>query len=188
MAVSSPTTALGTPLPRLVLPDLDGTSLDLAAHAAGDALLVVFACNHCPYVRLIEDRLATMADAFEGAGLRTVAICSNDVAAYPDDDVPGLRDQASRAGWRFPYLVDGDQAAARAFGAVCTPDLFLFAPDLTLAYRGAFDEARPGSGVAVTGHLLRDAATAVVLDRAVPQPQRPALGCGIKWRPGHEPT
>lgn len=188
MAVSSPSTALGTPLPATVLPDLDGTPVDLAAHAGGDALLVVFACNHCPYVRLVEDRLGTLVDAFDGAGLRTVAICSNDVAAYPDDDIPGLRDQAARAGWRFPYLVDADQTAALAFGAVCTPDFFLYAPDGTLAYRGAFDEARPGGGAAVTGHLLRDAVTAVVLGRPAPQPQRPALGCGIKWTPGNEPT
>ena len=188
MAVSSPDTALGTPLPATVLPDLDGTPVDLAALAAGGPLLVVFACNHCPYVRLVEERLGTLVDEFAGSGLRVAAIASNDVSAYPDDDVPGLRDQAARAGWRFPYLVDSDQSAARAFGAVCTPDFFLYGTDGTLAYRGAFDEARPGNGVEVTGHLLRAALTAVLAGAPAPQPQRHSLGCGIKWKPGHEPS
>jgi peroxiredoxin len=188
MAVSSPPTRLGSALPDITLPDLDGVPVRLADHVGTDALLVVFSCNHCPYVRLVEDRLGILADAFEGAGLRTVAICPNDVAAYPDDDVPGLRDQQRRASWHFPYLVDAEQTAARAFGAVCTPDLFLYAPDGTLAYRGAFDESRPGNGVPVTGHLLRDAVTSVLAGRPAPQPQRHSLGCGIKWKPGNEPT
>lgn len=182
MAVSSEPTPLGTPAPDFALPDLGGRLVRLADLANSPALAVVFACNHCPYVRHVESRVGTFYDAFEGTGLALVAICSNDVQAYPDDDVPGLRAQATRAGWRFPYLVDTDQEVARAYGAVCTPDFFVFDADRRLAYRGAFDASTPGNGQRVDGALLRDAVTKVLADREVPLPHRPALGCGIKWR------
>jgi peroxiredoxin len=182
MAVSSGPTPLGTPAPDFTLPDLDGTPVALADFANEPALLVAFVCNHCPYVRHVEQRLGSFHDAFEGTGLAMVAICSNDVAAYPDDDVPRLREQAERAGWRFPYLVDATQDVARAYGAVCTPDFFLFDADRRLAYRGAFDAATPGNAERVDGHLLRDAVSKVLAGRSVPLPHRSALGCGIKWR------
>lgn len=184
MAVSSAPTPLGTPAPDFSLPDLDGRLWSLPDLADEPALLVVFACNHCPYVRHVERRLGTLYDAFEGTGLAVVAICPNDTVAYPDDDVPRLREQVARAGWRFPYLVDAGQDVARAFGAVCTPDLFLYDEQRRLAYRGAFDESTPGNGKRVDGALLRDAVTKVLAGREVPLPHQPAMGCGIKWRAG----
>lgn len=178
MAVSSPATALGTPLPPTVLPDLDGTPVNLADGAG--PLLVVFACNHCPYVRHVESALGALVAA--SAGLRTVAIASNDVTTHPEDDIPHLRGQVARAGWTFDYLVDRDQSAARAFGAVCTPDFFLYDADLRLFYRGAFDSSTPGNGQPLTGDDLRSAIEAVRGGAAAPHPQRPAMGCSIKWK------
>lgn len=178
MAVSSPATTLGTPLPPTVLPDLDGAPVDLAV--GGGPLLVVFACNHCPYVKHVESALGALLAEF--ADLRAVAIAANDVASYPDDDIPHLREQVARAGWTFGYLVDAEQSAARAFGAVCTPDFFLYDAELRLFYRGAFDSSTPGNGQPLTGDDLRAAVAAVLRGAPAPQPQRPAMGCSIKWK------
>lgn len=169
-------------MPAAVLPDLEGKHRSLTDLAHDGALLVVFACNHCPYVRLIEAELAVVAREARESGIRTVAICSNDVVTYPDDDVPGLADQAARAGWDFPYLVDESQIVARAFHAVCTPDFFLYDTKGQLYYRGAFDDATPGNGRPVTGESLREAIGALVRGEQAPSPQRPAMGCGIKWK------
>jgi peroxiredoxin len=179
MAVGSSTTKI-TLLPNVTLPDLNGTKINLAAHQAGKPLVVVFACNHCPYVKWVEAGLATVAA--ERTDAAWVAICSNDVTAYPDDDVPGLRAQVTRASWTFPYLVDGSQDAARAFGAVCTPDFFVFDAAGALAYRGAMDDARPNGQPPVDGRYLRAALDAIAAGAAVGDLGRPSLGCGIKWR------
>lgn len=178
MAVSSPATSLGTPLPPTVLPDLDGNMVDLAAEPG--PLLVVFACNHCPYVKHVEQSLGALMREFPQ--VRAHAIAPNDVAAYPEDDIPHLREQVARADWPFGYLVDADQAAARAFGAVCTPDFFLYDEQLRLFYRGAFDASTPGNGQPLTGEDLRAALAAVTSGGAAPTPQRPAMGCSIKWK------
>lgn len=182
MALTSPTTPLGTPLPGTVLPDLSGTPIDLGDFAAGKALLVVFACNHCPYVRHIEAALGELVAEFTDQPLAVAAVSPNDVARYPEDDVPRLAEQVGRARWDFPYLVDSDQSAARAFGAVCTPDFFLYNSDHLLAYRGAFDSSTPGNGEPLTGDDLRAAITSVLAGQPAPQPQRPAMGCSIKWK------
>ncbi len=179
MAVSSSTTELST-LPDVTLPDLDGVTVTLSEYAAGRPLVVVFSCNHCPYVRWVEDGLAAVAA--ERGDAAWVAICSNDPVSYPDDDVPGLRDQATRAGWEFPYLVDETQEVARAFGAVCTPDFFVFDGQGCLGYRGAMDDARPQGEPPVDGRYLRAALDAAATGTAVPDLGRPALGCSIKWR------
>lgn len=179
MAVESGPTPLLTPIPALSLADLDGNDVDLGEYADGQALLVVFSANHCPYVRWIERELAAIVS--EHPGLRTVAICSNDADEYPDDGPDGLRDQATRAGWDFPYLLDPDQAAARAFAAVCTPDFFLYDAGGRLQYRGALDASSPKNGQPLTGDLLRAAVAAVLAGSAVPTPHRPAMGCSIKW-------
>ncbi len=181
MAVSSPTTALGTPLPPTTLPDLEGANVDLAQHAAGRPLLVVFACNHCPYVRHVESTLGTLVGSY-GDQLAVAGISPNDVSHYPDDDAEHLREQATRAKWTFPYLVDSAQTAAQAFGAVCTPDFFLYDAQLRLAYRGAFDSSTPGNGQPLTGADLAGAIDAVLAGSPAPQPQRPAMGCSIKWK------
>ena len=188
MAVESGKTQLGAPLPDLVLRDMEGAEVALQELQGDGPLVVVFSANHCPYVRHVESLLGQMAADFAPAGVAFVAIASNDIDNYPDDDVAGMREQAARAGWRFPYLVDDDQhSAARAFGAVCTPDFFVFGADRSLVYRGAFDASSPKNGQPLNGDLLRSALDAVLRGEPVPEPQRPAMGCGIKWRPGHEP-
>lgn len=187
MAVESGKTPLGTPLPDVTLPDAEGNTVNLAEVKGNDVLVVVFSANHCPYVRHIERRLGEVFDAFEGTGVQFVAIQSNDVTAYPDDDVAGMREQVERAGWRFPYLVDSDQSVAGTFGAVCTPDFFVFDAGGALVYRGAFDASSPKNNQPLSGDLLRDAITKTVLGTPVPLPHRPAMGCGIKWLPGNEP-
>ena len=168
-------------LPEISLPDLDGNHRELRDLAAGRPIVIVFACNHCPYVQSVESQLGAIAAANDD--ITWVAICSNDIAAYPDDDIPGLREQAARAGWRFPYLVDTDQGAARTFGAVCTPDFFVFDATGKLTYRGAMDDARPRQPQPVDGaHLL------AALDCARSSESyaggKPSMGCGIKWKHG----
>ncbi len=184
MALTSSLVPLGTPCPAFALPDVHGTVHSLADFTA-PVLVVFFACNHCPYVRHIEDQLGTFSP---GPTLDLVAICSNDVDRYPDDGAVHLAEQAARAQWSFPYLVDTEQSVAKAFGAVCTPDFFVYGPDRRLAYRGAFDAATPGNDEPVTGQELRDAITLVAAGSAVPEPHRPSMGCGIKWLPGKEPV
>lgn len=180
MAVESGATQLGTPLPWVVLPDLDGQPVDLSRHAGEMPLLVVFAANHCPYVRWVEAELARIV--VDNPDLRLVAICSNDAEEYPDDGPAGLREQARRAGWSFPYLIDTSQEVARTFGAVCTPDFFVYDRHGLLAYRGALDASSPKNGQPLTGDLLREAIALTMADEPVPLPQRPAMGCGIKWK------
>ena len=168
-----------TQLPTVVLPDLDGASVDVTQLAEGRATVIVFACNHCPYVQSIESSLGAIAQ--QNPDVTWIAICSNDAETYPDDDVPGLKEQTQRAHWDFPYLVDADQHIARAFGAVCTPDFFVFDASGNLVYRGAMDDARPRQPQPVDGaHLLAslDAARSGIPFTG----GKPAMGCGIKWR------
>ena len=179
MAASSQMVALGTPMPAFELPDLAGRTVR-SADLAGAPLLVAFVCNHCPYVKHVEQVLGEVVERHPET--HVVAVCTNDATAYPDDAPEHLADQAARAGWTFPYLVDGDQEVGRAFGAACTPDFFLYAADGALAYRGAMDESTPGNGVPVSGHLLDAAMTAVAAGAGVPEPHRPSMGCSIKWR------
>lgn len=180
MALESRMVALGAPLPDVVLPDVDGQHLGLHSYAGGQTLLVVFACNHCPYVRWIERLLGQIVDST--AGLRTIAINSNDAVAYPEDGPAGMQEQIVRAAWTFPYLIDADQEAARTFGAVCTPDFFLYDSAGLLAYRGAFDASTPKNGQPLDGQLLQAAIDHVLAGRSVPEPHRPSMGCGIKWK------
>jgi thiol-disulfide isomerase/thioredoxin len=149
--------------------------------------LVAFVCNHCPYVKHVESAFGQLVARFESQGLRTLAVVSNDVQEYPEDDIPGMREQAARAGWDFPYLLDRDQEFALELGAVCTPDFFLFDADFHLTYRGAFDASSPKNGNPVTGELLEDAIIKTLAGHEVPLPHRPAMGCGIKWLPGKDP-
>lgn len=181
MAVYSSLVPLGSALPDLTLPDLVEERRNLHDLRGPGVLVVVFACNHCPYVKHIEAELGRVAADYAGRA-SFAAICSNDPVSHPDDDVPGLRAQADRAGWGFPYLVDADQTTARQFGAVCTPDLFVYGITGRLAYRGAFDGSTPGNGVPVSGDSLRAALDELIEGRPAPEPQRPSMGCSIKWR------
>jgi peroxiredoxin len=171
---------LGTPAPDFALPDLFGTTTDVSDLADAPALLVMFVCNHCPYVRHVEAELGRLIGGFEQ--LATVAICSNDWESYPDDAPPRLAEQAERAGWRFPYLLDESQDVARAYRAACTPDFFLYDGDRRLAYRGSFDESTPGNGKPVTGERLRTAIELVLAGSPVPEPHVPSIGCSVKFR------
>jgi peroxiredoxin len=148
-------------------------------------LLVMFICTHCPYVKHVEKGLAALGMDYDGEPVSIVAISSNDAKAYPDDSPQGLKEQAERMGFRFPYLYDETQDVARAYHAACTPDLFLFDGDLKLAYRGQFDASRPGNGVQVTGQDLRAALDAVLEGRPVATDQTPSIGCNIKWKGGY---
>jgi peroxiredoxin len=172
---------LGVAAPDFALPDLDGRVVSLSDLMA-PVVVVAFVCNHCPYVRHVEAELGRLADELALQGAAVVAICPNDSAAYPDDDVAHLREQQLRATWAFPYLVDETQEVARAYGAVCTPDFFVYGPDRLLGYRGAMDGSTPGNGVPVDGGLLRDAVSRLLAGQTVPEPHRPSLGCSIKWR------
>ena len=185
MAVLSTQVSIGTPAPDFTLPDLDAQSTSLADFAQHPILVVAFVCNHCPYVQHIETQLGEVAHTSPAA---FVAICSNDASAYPQDDPAHLRQQVGRAAWSFPYLVDSDQAVAAAYGAVCTPDFFVYGPRRHLAYRGAFDGSTPKNGEPVDGALLRRSIELIADGQDVPLPHRPSMGCGIKWLPGKEPA
>ena len=187
MAASSLMVPLGTPAPDFELPSADGTGVKLA-DLDGPALLVMFLCNHCPYVRHVERALAATVATYAGRGVAAVAICSNDLDAYPDDGPAGMAEQARRAGFGFPYLLDESQQVAAAYRAMCTPDLFVYDAERRLAYRGAFDDSTPRNGRPVTGALLGGALDLVLDGQPVPEPHRPSMGCSLKWKDGNRPA
>jgi thiol-disulfide isomerase/thioredoxin len=187
MAVNSFMVPLGSPAPPFSLPSLDGQIVSSDGLAAGQPLLVMFLCNHCPYVRYIERQLGLLVGEY-ATDVGAVAICSNDVDNYPDDGPAGLSEQVQRAGFTFSYLLDETQQVALAYRAACTPDFFLYDAERKLAYRGEFDESRPRNDIPVTGQALRAALDSVVTGKPVAEPQMPSLGCGIKWKAGNEPT
>ena len=152
---------------------------DLRGHKA---LLVMFICTHCPYVKHIEKGLAALGMDYDGEPVSIVAISSNDAVNFPDDNPAGLRRQAQTLGFRFPYLFDETQAVAKAYKAACTPDFFLFDEDFKLVYRGEFDRSRPSNTIPVTGDSLRAAMDAVLAGKTPPTEQRPSIGCNIKWK------
>ncbi len=178
-AVNSSMVRIGTPMPSFELPDVHGT-VHRSSDFAGRATLVAFVCNHCPYVQHVETVFGQVVARHPD--VRVVAVCTNDATAYPDDAPRHLAEQAARAGWDFPYLVDESQQVGHDFNAACTPDFFVYDATGALAYRGAMDESTPGNGMPVTGDLLDDALTRVAAGEPVPEPHRPSLGCSIKWR------
>lgn len=179
---------LGTPAPDFTLPDVvSGKNVSLANFKNTPALLVMFICNHCPYVKHVQAGMTQMAKDFQARGVGMVAINSNDVQNYPEDSPAKMKDEARRAGYAFPYLFDESQAVARAYHAACTPDFFLFDGERKLVYRGQMDEARRGNDLPVTGKDLRAAVDAVLGGKPVSPNQIPSLGCNIKWKPGNEP-
>lgn len=178
---------LGTPAPDFRLPDPSGRRFARDDFAEAPALLVAFLCNHCPYVKHLRAGFAAFAKEYAARGLAIVAINSNDYEEYPEDAPARMAEEAKRAGYGFPYLVDELQSVAAAYRAACTPDFFLFDAQRRLAWRGQFDDSRPGNRLPVTGADLRAAADAVLAGRAAPAEQKPSIGCNIKWRPGREP-
>ena len=187
VAVNSTMLPLGTPAPEFRLPDPGGKVVSLADFQRAPALLVVFMCNHCPYVKHLRDGLARLARDYHPRGVAVVGINANNAAGYPADSPAKMVEEAAAAGYIFPYLYDETQAVAKAYRAACTPDFFLFDQDQRLAYRGQFDDSRPGNGLPVTGKDLRAALDALLAGRPVPSNQKPSIGCNIKWKPGNEP-
>jgi peroxiredoxin len=173
---------LGTSIPRFSLPDTDGKAIS-DSDFTGKPLLVLFICNHCPFVIHIRQQLAQIGRDYLPKGIGIVAINSNDVVNYPDDSPEKMKIEKENAGYNFPYLFDESQAVATAFKAACTPDIYLFDREHKLAYRGQLDDSRPSNQIAVSGRDLRSAMDALVANRSVPAEQKPSLGCNIKWKP-----
>ena len=179
---------LGTPAPDFSLPNtVDGSSVSLSDFADKKGLLVIFMCNHCPFVIHLRSELAKFAKEYQGKGLAIVGISANDVDNYPQDGPDKMAEEAKSAGYPFPYLYNETQEVAKAYSAACTPDFFLFDKDQKLVYRGQFDDSRPQSGIPVTGQDLRAACDAVLAGQPVPPDQKPSIGCNIKWKAGNEP-
>lgn len=178
---------LGTTVTDFKLPDTNGKQVALGDFSDKAALLVMFICNHCPFVKHVRSELASLGRDYLPRGLAIVAISSNDVANYPEDSPARMREEAKEAGYGFPYLFDESQSVAHMFRAACTPDFFLFDQNRKLVYRGQLDDSRPGNGIPVTGKDLRAALDALLGGRPVATEQKPSLGCNIKWKPGNEP-
>jgi peroxiredoxin len=180
---------LGTRLPSFSLPDFDGRLVSSDDFRDAPAVLVAFICGHCPFVTHIRQGFAQFAREYQARGLAIVGINSNDVDAFPEDGPDGMRDEATRAGYVFPYLFDESQVVAKSFRAACTPDLYLFDNHRALVYRGRFDESRPRTNppMPVTGRDIRAAADAVLAGTPVPQDQKGSVGCNIKWKRGNAP-
>jgi peroxiredoxin len=187
VAVNSTMLPLGTKAPDFRLPDTTAKSVSLSDFKGGSALVVVFMCNHCPYVKHIRSGLAQLARDYQAEGVAIVGISSNDAANYPQDSPAKMAEEAKSAGYIFPYLYDETQEVAKAYRAACTPDIYVFDKDQRLVYRGQFDDSRPGSSVPVTGKDLRAALDAVLAGKSLSQNQKPSIGRNIKWKPGNEP-
>ena len=179
--------SLGTKAPDFSLVNVDGRTVSLTDFADAPALLVMFICNHCPFVKHIADALAQFTAEQLTKGVAVVGINSNDAAGYPADSPEQMVREAEERGYQFPYLYDETQEVAKAYRASCTPDFFLFDRDRRLVYRGQFDDSRPDSGIPVTGRDLRAAIEAVLAGKKPSENQRPSIGCNIKWAPGNEP-
>ena len=178
---------LGSPAPKFSLPDAQGMKWSSDEISAGRPMVVVFACNHCPYVIHVGPKLGELSTEFLEKGVAFVAINSNDITQYPEDAPAKMPAFARQVGWNFPYLVDESQQVAHAWHAACTPDFFLLDASGKLAYAGQFDPTRPKSDQMATGQDLRAALDALLANRPVPSPQIPSLGCNIKWKAGNEP-
>ena len=188
MAVTSTMLPLGTKAPDFSLSDtVTGDTVSLTDFDDKEAVLVMFICNHCPYVKHVRDELARLGADYSGTKLGIVAISANDPGQYPDDSPEAMKQEAITYGYTFPYLYDADQSVAAAYTAMCTPDFFLFDSNRELAYRGRLDDSRPDSGIPVTGRDLRAAIEAVLEGHEVSDQQMPSMGCSIKWKPGNAP-
>jgi thiol-disulfide isomerase/thioredoxin len=184
-AVESQMLALGTRAPEFSLPDPDNTVHALREGA--DAYLVMFICNHCPYVQHVREELARLGREYAGRNVAIYAINSNDTDNYPGDSAANMKREAETWGYSFPYLLDTDQSVAKAYRAACTPDFYVFDAARSLVYRGQLDNSRPSNDMPTDGRDVRAALEAVLGGRAVSNNQVPSIGCNIKWRPGNAP-
>jgi peroxiredoxin len=179
--------ALGTLAPGFRLPDTDGKTVSLDDFKNAPALLVIFMCNHCPYVKHVRHDLARLCKEYQSKGVAVVGINSNDASTHPDDSPALMAKEKETIGYTFPYLYDETQQVALAYQAACTPDFYVFDKNRKLVYRGQMDASRPGNSVAVTGKDLRSALDAVLAGAPVSDDQHPSMGCNIKWKRGNEP-
>ncbi len=179
---------LGMTAPAFSLADTNGKTVSLNDFKSSSALLVMFICNHCPFVKHIRAELARLGLEYQKKGAAIVAINSNDAVKYPDDSPAKMKEEANAAGYTFPYLFDETQQIAKAYRAACTPDFFLFDKNHKLVYRGQLDDSRPNNGLPVTGRDLRAALDATLAGKSPAAQQNPSIGCNIKWKPGNEPT
>jgi peroxiredoxin len=179
---------LGTTAPDFRLPNIDGKTVSLSDVATGKGLVVMFICNHCPFVKHVAPELVRLTSDYETRGIRFVGISSNDVDAYPDDSPEMMKREAAEQGYTFPYLFDETQEVAHAYHAACTPDFFVFDGNNRLVYRGQLDDSRPGNGKPLDGSDMRKALDQILSGAEVPVEQRPSIGCNIKWKRGNEPS
>lgn len=174
---------LGTKAPNFILPDaVSGKEFSLEDLKGEKGTVIMFICNHCPFVKHINEEIVRLANDYRVSGFGFIAIMSNNVEDYPEDHPELMRETAEKYHYPFPYLYDQTQEVAKAYDAACTPDLYLFDSELKLIYRGQLDESRPGNGIPANGRDLREALDSVLNNRKVPQPQKPGMGCGIKWK------
>ena len=178
---------LGTLAPDFNLPDTDGKMVSLNDFKGAKAFLIIFMCNHCPFVNHILNKIINLIKDYQNKSVAVVGINSNDVVNYQDDSPALMAELVKQAGFTFPYLYDETQEVAKTYHAACTPDFFLFDKDKTLVYRGQMDDSRPGNGIPVTGTDLTAAIDAVIKGKPVSQEQKPSMGCNIKWKQGNEP-
>lgn len=179
--------SLGTKAPSFSLPDFEDKPHSIHDFSDAKALVVVFFCNHCPYIKLLKQHLSDFAREYQSKGVAFAVINSNDTVQYPDDAPEKMAADAKAFNYPFPYLVDERQEVAKTFQAACTPDFYLFDGERRLVYRGQYDDARPGNGIEPTGDDLAAAINAVLEGREVSSEQKPATGCNIKWKPGNSP-
>lgn len=179
---------LGTAAPDFNLTDvISGQTVTRQTFKDKKALLIMFICVHCPYVKYVREEIAKIGHDYQDGDIGIVAISSNDVSQYPEDAPHGMKQMAQDLGFKFPFCYDETQDVAKAYHAACTPDFYLFGRNRKLVYRGQLDDSRPDSGIAVTGYDLRQAIDAVLNNLPVNPNQKPSLGCNIKWREGNEP-
>jgi thiol-disulfide isomerase/thioredoxin len=174
---------LGTLAPVFTLPDtVSGQTISLSDLKSDQATVVMFICNHCPFVKHVNPQLVQLANDYQPKGITFVAISSNDVESYPEDSPEKMKEYAQKLDYPFPYLYDESQDVARAYKAACTPDFFIFNGDMKLVYRGQLDDSRPQSGIPVTGVDIRAALDNILIGQQVDPNQKPSLGCNIKWK------
>lgn len=178
---------LGTQAPDFNLPDFTGKRVSLADFQDAPALLVMFICNHCPYVQHVRPTIARLTSEYAKKGVASVGINSNDAQKYPADSPAMMEQDAQAAGYAFPYLVDESQSVAKAYRAACTPEFYLFDKNHKLYYRGRLDGSTPSSNVPTTGEDLRRALDSLLVGKPAPREQHASMGCNIKWKPGNEP-
>ena len=175
--------SLGTKAPEFKLPDtVSGKNLSLQDLKSSKATLIMFICNHCPFVKHVNEALVKLADDYIPKGISFIAISSNDVVNFPEDSPEKMKQTAKELGYTFPYLYDESQEVARAYDAACTPDFFIYDKDLKLVYRGQLDDSRPSNGLPVTGKDIRNAFDLLLAGKNIPAEQMPSIGCNIKWK------